>query len=154
MKRGLPFAAALVLSLAGCGEPIRDNPLDPSYSRTIDLREEIIGSWGRDDAEKNEVYTFKVGGRVELRDFTAGPESDGGSVDRNASYPTTRVITFAGTYELTGPALRLSFTQAQTNDPKAQVPSLPPGDRLVVIAIKGDVLTVREADGVRQYTRV
>jgi hypothetical protein len=140
-----------VLSLAGCGEPERDNPLDPWVSRTIDLQEEIIGSWGRDDAEKNEVYTFKVGGRVELRDFSS---PSGGAVDRNAPFPQTLVVTLAGTYELTGSVLRLSFTQAQSNDPSGRVPSLPGGDRQVVVGIRRDVLTVQEADGVRQYTRL
>ena len=151
MRGGLPFAAALVMSLVACGGPVRDNPLDPRVSRTIDLQEALVGSWGRDDAEKNEVYTFKVGGRVELRDFSS---ASGGAVDRNASFPQTLVITFAGTYELTGSVLRLSFTQAESNDPAGRVPSLPGGDRQVVVGIRHDVLTIQEADGVRQYTRL
>jgi len=47
--------------------------------------------------------------------------------------------------------LRISFTSVRTNDPSGQVPSL--RDKVVPIAILGDVLTMKEADGNREYMR-
>ena len=94
------------------------------------------------------MYTFKKDGRVELRDYSAPGE---GEIDRNGSYPETLVLSFSGTYVLAGDRLRISFTSVRTNDPLGKVPSL--RDKVVLISILGDVLTMKEVDGNREYMR-
>ena len=77
-----------------------------------------------------------------------GKSSD---IDRNGSYPETLVLSFSGTYVLAGDRLRISFASVRTNDPLGQVPSL--RDKVVPISILGDVLTMKEVDGNREYIR-
>lgn len=104
----------LGLWLTACGEFDRDNPVDPVVSGGVDLRELLVGTWSRADTEKNEVYFFTGDGRVELRDYTSTGE---GAIDRNASFPPTRVRSFTGSYSLVGNVLRITFTLAQSSDP-------------------------------------
>ena len=135
--------------LLACGDFERSNPFDTTVEGSItDLNALLIGTWSRADVEKNQVYTFKKDGRVELRDYSAPGE---GEIDRNGSYPETLVLSFSGTYVLAGDRLRISFTSVRTNDPLGQVPSL--RDKVVLIAISGDVLTMKEVDGNREYMR-
>ena len=61
------------------------------------------------------------------------------------------MLSFSGTYVLAGDRLRISFTSVRTNDPSGQVPSL--RDKVVPIAISGNVLTMKEVDGNREYIR-
>ena len=133
-----------------CGEFDRDNPMDPVVSDGVDLRQSLVGTWSRDDAEKNEVYFFTSNGRVELRDYTS---TDDGPVDRNASFPPTRIRSFSGSYSLVGNVLRITFTLAQSSDPNERL-SLPSSDKIVEIAISGSRLILRERDGNRHYTRI
>ncbi|SVE61852.1 uncharacterized protein METZ01_LOCUS514706, partial [marine metagenome] len=42
------------LGLAACGNLDRDNPMDPTVSSGLQLRDQLIGSWSRGDGEKNE----------------------------------------------------------------------------------------------------
>ena len=103
-----------------------------------------MGTWSRADGESNQVYTFKEDGRVELRDYTS---PDGGTIDRNASYPQTLVLSFTGTYILVGDILRINFTAVQTNNPAGQTPSV--RDKQVNIRISGNTLTMEERDANR-----
>ena len=135
--------------LLACGNFERSNPFDPTVEGNItDLNTLLVGTWSRADIEKNQVYTFKKDGRIELRDYSAPGE---GYIDRNGSYPETLVLSFSGTYVLAGDRLRIMFTSVRTNDPLGQVPSL--RDKVVPIAILGDVLTMKEVDGNREYIR-
>ena len=148
MAKLIPLWTMCCLLLA-CGNFERSNPFDPTVEGSItDLNALLVGTWSRADVERNQVYTFKEDGRVELRDYSA---PDGGAIDRNGSYPETLVLSFSGTYVLVGDRLRISFTFVRTNDPSGQVPSL--RDKVVPIAILGDVLTMKEADGNREYMR-
>lgn len=142
----------LCLYLAACGNFERENECDPKTSLSssfCDIESLIIGTWSRADGEKNQVYTFKEDGRVELRDYTS---PDGGAIDRNASYPQTLVLSFTGTYILVGDILRINFTAVQTNDPAGQTPSL--GPKEVNVRIRGNTLTMEERDGDRIYARL
>ncbi len=139
----------LGLYLAACGNFERDNPYDPKGGGITDFTALLVGTWSRVDAEKNQVYTFKEDGRVELRDYTS---AGGGAIDRNASYPQTLVLSFTGTYILVGDLLRINFTAVQTNNPAGQAPSL--RDKQVNIRIRGNALTLAELDGDRLYTRI
>jgi hypothetical protein len=138
----------LCCCLLACGNFERTHPYDPRGGGVTDLTALLVGTWSRDDAEKNQVYTFKEDGRVELRDYSAPA---GGVVDRNGSFPQTLVLSFAGTYYLVGNQLRINFTSVQSNDPAGQLPSL--RDKLVNIKIAGNVLTMEERDGDREYKR-
>ncbi len=126
----------------------RSNPYDPGDGGITDLSSLLVGTWSRDDAEKNQIYTFKEDGRAELRDFSA---PDGGAVDRNGVYPQTLVIRFSGTYVIVGDLLRITFTNVQTNDPGGDTPLLL--DKVVNIRIKNDQLTMEERDGEIVYVR-
>ena len=130
-------------------ESIRSNPYDPQGGNITDLRSLLVGTWSRADAEKNQIYTFKVDGCAELRDYSA---PDGGAVDRAGVYPQTLVISFTGTYTLVGDLLRLTFTGVQTNDPGGEAPLLL--DKVVNIRIANDELTLEELDGDRVYARI
>jgi len=143
--------AVLVVASSGCGEFERSNPFDPASGQEINTGELLIGSWSREDAEKNEVYTFKRNGSIELRDYSA---PGGGEVDRNASFPQTLVISYSGTYTVVGNLLRISYTQAQVLDPGGQPPPLPPTDKVVSIMLGFDQLTLEERDGDRVYERL
>ena len=152
MRKISPFAisAAIFLALTGCGELTRTNPLDPRVIGGGTLQGSLVGSWSRDDGEKNEIYVFRADGRVELKDYFA---PDGGVVDRNAVFPQTRVRNFAGTYSLVVNVLTISFTSAVSND-SADPISPPNKDKVVEIGIRGRTLTLNEADGKRLYTRL
>lgn len=146
------FLVLLVLFAAlGCGVPARDNPVDPANPNPVDYAGLLIGTWSRVDAEKNEIYTLKTDGRVELYNYSA---PGGGEVDRNAAYPQTLVITYYGSYTLAGNLLRLSFTGVQTNNPDGSLPALPSTDKVVSIQVTRTTLTLEERDGDRVYTRI
>ena len=140
---------ALCLYLVACGNFERKNPYDPQGGGITDFNALLVGTWSRADGESNQVYTFKEDGRVELRDYTS---PDGGTIDRNASFPQTLVLSFTGTYILVGDILRINFTAVQTNNPAGQTPSV--RDKQVNIRISGNTLTMEERDGDRLYTRI
>ena len=140
----------IVMVAAGCGDLSRDNLTDPAVSGGQNLGDQLLGAWSGNDAGKSEIYTFRADGRVELRDFTS---LTGGTVDRNATFPTTRVRIFAGTYTLVGNLLTMFFTQAQSNDPD-DVVRVPSTQKVVEISIRRDTLTFTESDGKRFYTRL
>jgi hypothetical protein len=151
MRRNSPIRLAvllLVLGAVACGDLKRSNPVDPVVSGGLTLRDQLVGAWSRIEEDANEIYTFADDGRVELRDFTS---PGGGMVDRNATFPTTRVRVFAGTYTLVGNLLTIFFTQAQSNDP-ADAPQVPSAQKVAEIGIRRATLTFIEADGTRYYT--
>ncbi|MFA6111561.1 MAG: hypothetical protein WDA75_22610 [Candidatus Latescibacterota bacterium] len=152
---GRGSAVLLVLlflaAISGCGVPERDHVLDPANPNPVDIAALLVGTWSRVDAEKNEIYTLKADGRVELYDYTA---PGGGEVDRNGSYPQTLVITYYGSYALVGNLLRLSFTGGTTNNPDGSLPALPEADKVVSIQVTRTTLTLKERDGDRVYTRI
>jgi hypothetical protein len=143
------YLILLLPLLLACGNVKRTNSYDPRGGGITDLRSLLVGTWSRDDAEKNQIYTFKEDGRAELRDFSA---PKGGAIDRNGAYPQTLVFSFSGTYAIVGDLLRITFTDVQTNDPGGETPIL--RDKVVNIAIKGDELTLEEPDGDRVYARI
>jgi len=152
--RSVPTRLILVLALAAaagfaCGEVARDNPMDPSVSGGLTLRDQLIGSWSREEAQANEVYTFKVDGRAERKIYSS---PSGGEVDRNAPYPATRVRVYEGTFGLEGSLLKISFTRASSNDPGDSV-SPPSTLQQVTITISRNTLTLNEAGGKVHYTR-
>ena len=147
------IAIALLL-LAGCGNFERGNPCDsanPASGQECNPAELLIGTWSREDAEKNEVYTFKSKNSVELSNYSS---PDGGEVDRNASYPQTLVLRYTGIYSLLGNLLRISFAASDTNEPGGLKPSLPSADKVVEIVVERDELILKERDGDRIYTRI
>ena len=151
--RTLQAWAILALSLlwfAGCGNVKRENPLDPSVGGGVTLRDQLIGSWSRDELSANEIYLFRVDGSVELKSYSS---PSGGTVDRNQSFPTTRVRVFAGTYTLVGNLLTLIYTRAQSNDPADEV-QVPLGNTTVEIAIQRSTLTMTLTDGKVFYARL
>jgi hypothetical protein len=139
----------LVIVASGCGDFERGNH-DPASGHELKIGELLIGSWSREDAEKNEVYTFKPNGSIELRDYT----SDGEEVDRNASFPQTLVISYSGTYTVVGNLLRISYTRVQVNNPAGNPPPLPPTGKVISIVVSNDQLTLEERDGDRVYERM
>ena len=143
------YLILLLPLLLACGNVKRTNCYDPNGVCITDLPSLLVGTWSRDDAEKNQIYTFKADGRAELRDFSA-PE--GGAIDRNGAYPQTLVFSFSGTYAIVGDLLRITFSGVQRNDPGGETPIL--RDKVVNIAITGDELTVKEPDGDRVYARI
>lgn len=136
--------------LAGCGELKRENPLDPGVGGGVTLRDQLMGSWSRDEAAGNEIYTFKVDGSVELRSYSS---PDGDTIDRNQSFPTTRVRVFAGTYLLIGDQLTLFYTRAQSNDPADSI-ELPATETQIQISIRRNTLTLNLTDGKVFYARL
>ncbi len=142
------FLLALILGANACGDLTRDNPVDPVVNGGQTLRDQLLGAWSRIDDEKNEIYSFTTDGRIELRDFSS---PTGGTVDRNATYPQTRVRVFAGTYTLVGNLLTIFFTQAQSNDPD-DATKVPSAQKIVEIGIRRATLTFVESDGTRFYT--
>lgn len=143
------YLILLLPLLLACGNVKRTNSYDPSGGGITDLRSLLVGTWSRDDAEKNQIYTFKEDGRAELRDFST---LEGGAIDRNGAYPQTLVFSFSGTYAIVGDLLRITFTGVQTNDPGGETPLL--RDKVVNIRIQGDKLTLEEPDGDRVYARI
>ncbi len=152
MRRKMTHMAIALMALTlatACGDLSRDNPVDPVVNGGQNLGDQLLGAWSGNDAGKNEIYTFTADGRVELRDFTS---LTGGTVDRNATFPTTRVRIFAGIYTLVGNLLSIRFTLAQSNaDEDLSVPSR---QKVVEISIRRDTLTFTESDGKRFYTRL
>ena len=95
MRRKMTHMAIALMALTlatACGDLSRDNPVDLGAGGQT-LGDQLLGAWSRTDDEKNEIYTFTADRHVELRDFTS---LTGGTVDRNATFPTTRVRIFAG----------------------------------------------------------
>ena len=152
MRRKMTHMAIALMALTlatACGDLSRDNPVDPVAGGQT-LGDQLLGAWSRTDDEKNEIYTFTADRHVELRDFTS---LTGGTVDRNATFPTTRVRIFAGIYTLVGNLLSIRFTQAQSNDPDEDL-RVPSRQKVVEISIRRDTLTFTESDGKRFYTRL
>ena len=140
-----------LLWMSGCGDLKRENPLDPGLNGGLTLREQLVGSWSRsDEAAANEILIFKVDGSVERRSYSSPA---GGAVDRNQSFPTTRVRIFAGTYTLVGNLMTLFYTRAQSNDPADNL-QLPSGDTVIAIAIQRSTLTLTLTDGKLFYARL
>lgn len=144
-------AGLLLVGLSACGDLGRSNPYDPGSGVEVNTDELLIGTWTREAAGENRIYVFKRDGRVELFDYSS---PSGGTVDRDAGYPLTLVISYSGTYTLNGNLLRLSFTGVQTSDPSGVPPSLPSTDRVVSILVDATALTLAERDGNRTYTRL
>jgi hypothetical protein len=144
------LALLLMALLTGCGRLDRDNPLDPHSPRFVDLDQLLIGSWGRNDQERNEVYFFKDDGAVQLLDFTCHQTGPSDPVDRTATPPCH---TLFGNYFLDGDQLRLSFTEVHTLPGQDPV-SLPRTDKLAQISIRRETLTMVEENGTRSYTRL
>lgn len=144
---------ALLLSivlLTGCSDLERDNPLDLRSSHFVDLPQLLIGSWARNDQERNEVFFFKVDGAFQLLDFTCYQRSPGDQVDYNTVIPC---YTFSGIYSLAGDQLDLFFQRVDPKPDQAPVP-LPRTDKLARISIRRQTLTLVEEDGTRSYTRL
>ena len=144
------LGAALLTTLAlfSCGDLARDNPWDPEGGG-LDLDAEIVGRWSLDEGSENQIYVFRTDQRVELKQYTS---PDGGPLDRNATFPQTRVRIFAGTYRLVGNLLEIVFTTDPiSNDPDDVVTN--PPLRTVEISIRRDTLTLKENDGPRLYRR-
>ncbi len=139
-----------LLGLSGCGDVPRENPFDPAVGGGVTLREQLTGSWSRAELTANEIYAFKVDGSVELKSYSS---PSGGTVDRNQSFPGTRVRVFTGTYTLVGNLLTIFYTRAQSNDP-ADTVTLPSSDAVVTIAIQRSTLTMTLSDGKVFYSRL
>jgi hypothetical protein len=142
------YLILLLPLLLACGN-VKRTGFDPRGGGITDLRSLLVGTWARDEADNNQIYTFKEDGRAELRDFST---LEGGAIDRNGAYPQTLVFSFSGTYVMVGDLLRITFTDVRTNDPGGETPLL--RDKVVNIAIKGDELTLEEPDGDRVYARI
>jgi hypothetical protein len=142
------YLILLLPLLLACGN-VKRTGFDPRGGGITDLRSLLVGTWARDEADNNQIYTFKEDGRAELRDFST---LEGGAIDRNGAYPQTLVFSFSGTYAMVGDLLRITFTDVRTNDPGGETPLL--RDKVVNIAIKGDELTLEEPDGDRVYARI
>lgn len=144
------LALLLIVLLTGCGGLERDNPLDPRSPRYVELSQLLIGSWGRNDQERNEVYFFKEDGAVQLLDFTCHQRGPGDAVDRTTTPPCH---TLFGNYSLEGDQLRLSFTEVHTLPGQDPIP-LPRTDKVAQISIRRETLSMVEEDGARSYTRL
>ncbi|MFH1571781.1 MAG: hypothetical protein ABIL09_27575, partial [Gemmatimonadota bacterium] len=92
----------LACLVAACSDLARDNPVDPRVNGGLTLRQQLVGTWSRDEAQANELFTFKSDGRVELKSYSS---PSGGAVDRNATFPQTRVRIYEGTFTLVGDQL-------------------------------------------------
>ena len=143
------FACGVLLAATGCGDLERDNSLDPRVTGGGTLEALLIGSWSRDDGEKNELYVFRADGRFRLHDYIS---PSGGAVDRKATFPQTRERIFEGDYKLVIDQLTISFTDASSNDPSDPIMA-PSRNKVVRIRISGSTLTLKETDGPRLYAR-
>ena len=95
-------------------------------------------------------FVFSAGQGVVRVDYAA---IAGGSVDRFGSWPTMRVRTFQGTYQLDEDRLTMTFTEANSNDPgEALTP--PSAPQIVVISIRRNTLTTKEAGSVLQFVHL
>ena len=147
MKTALLIAIAPLLF--ACGGVERLNSSDPRSENFVKLRNLLVGTWSREAVEQNQIYIFKEDGRAELRDYST---PDGGTVDRNGTFPQTLVYSFSGTYMLVGDLLRITFTDVQINDPGGTLPLL--RDKVVNIRIANNELIMEETDGDRTYVRL
>ncbi|MFH1567854.1 MAG: hypothetical protein ABIL09_07615, partial [Gemmatimonadota bacterium] len=94
-------------------------------------------------------FTFKSDGRVELKSYSS---PSGGAVDRNATFPQTRVRIYEGTFTLVGDQLEIFYTKASSNDPADPV-TPPAAKRTVEITIRRNTLTLNEVGGRLYYNR-
>ena len=138
----------LALLLVGCGDLERDNCRDPHSPCSTDLPQLLIGSWGRNDQERNEVLIFKDDGSVQLLDYTCYQRGPGDVIDRQASPPCH---TLFGSYSLNGDELLLHFNEVY-NLPGYEPISLPRTDQVSRISIRHETLTMVAEDGSRSYT--
>ena len=97
------------------------------------------------------MYVFKSDGSVDLVDYSS---PSGGSVDRTASYPQTKISRFFGTYSLGGNLLRITFTSSLTNEPGADDPTLPPSGKVSEIRITATSLILSDSTGERTFKRI
>ena len=89
LKAKMTMLLAFGLALSGRGTFDRDNLLDPASGEFVgDLETALIGTWSMVSGAENQVYVFKSNGSVDLVDYSS---PSGGTVDRNASYPATRI---------------------------------------------------------------
>ena len=146
------FCVALLglLFSMGCGGPERDNPVDPFVTGGASLRDQLVGTWSRVSGAQAQDFVFSVGQGVLRVDYTAAA---GGSVDRFGSWPTTRVRTFQGTYQLDEDRVTMTFSEANSNDP-AETLTPPSAPQIVVISIRRNTLTTEEAGSVLQFVRL
>ncbi len=148
---GLQVIVAAVLMLCACGVPSRDNPLDPGNPHPVDVAALLVGTWSRVDAEANEIYAFRADGHVELHAYAS---RGSWAVNRNAPADSVAVITYSGSYTLSGAYLRLSFSAVAVNGPDDTLPALPATDPTVRISVEEQRLTLHQLDGDRVYTRL
>lgn len=144
------IVALLGFALAGCGVPERDNLLDP-INANAGAAQLLLGTWTREDAEANEVYTFREGGGVQYHSYRSRVV---GPVQRSAGPDTTEVLSFTGTYALVGNRLRVSYTQSQTNQLNDPPPALPLTDLVIDVLVGARELELVARDGTRVYTRM
>lgn len=144
------LALLLMALLAGCGGLERSNPLDEKSPSYADLPQLLIGSWGRNDQEHNEVLVFKEDGSMQRLVYTCHQPNPGDPVDRNSNPPC---YTFLGSYFLDGNQLRAQFSEVYSL-PDLPTPSLPRTDTVAQISIRRETLTMIEEDGTRSYTRL
>ena len=102
----------------------------------------MIGSWGRNDQERNEVFNFKVDGGFELLDYTCYNSPPGDKVAYDALVPC---YTFSGTYTLSGDQLSLSYQSVSAKQDQESV-SLPRTDQVARISIKNKTLSLMRTD--------
>ena len=143
----LSVASLAVLFGIGCGGLNHDNPVDPFVTGGASLNEQLIGTWTRKSGAKAQDFVFRTGRGVGRVDYTA---TSGGSVDRLGSWPTTRVHTFQGIYELVGDTLTMTFNDAHSNDPAENL-TLPSASQIVTITIRRNTLTTVEAGSTLQF---
>jgi len=143
-------AAAFALLLSGCGGLERDNPVDPFVTGGASLREQLIGTWSRHSGTQAQDFLFSVGQGVVRVDYTA---VGGGTADRLGSWPSIRVRTFQGIYELVGTQLTMTFNDANSNDPSENL--MPPAaSQAVDITIRRNTLKTEEAGSTLQFVRL
>lgn len=144
------FAAAFALLLSGCGGLDRDSPVDPFVTGGASLREQLIGTWSRQSGTQAQDFLFSVGQGVVRVDYTA---VGGGTADRLGSWPSVRVHTFQGIYELVGTQLTMTFNDANSNDPSENL-TPPAASQAVDITIRRNTLTTEEAGSTLQFVRL
>jgi|GEM_PF-1387625 len=143
-------AVALVLLLSGCGGLERDNPVDPFVTGGASLSEQLVGTWTRQSGTQAQDFVFSVGQGVVRVDYTA---VGGGAVDRLGSWPSVRVHTFQGIYELASTQLTMTFNDANSNDPSENL-TPPAASQVVDITIRRNTLTTEEAGSTLQFVRL
>ena len=143
--------ATLVLLVGiGCGGVERDNPVDPFVTGGASLSEQLIGTWTRQSGAQAQDFFFGTGQGVVRDDYT---DVSGGVVNRLGSWPTTRVHTFQGIYELVGTQLTMTFNDANSNDPGESL-TPPAASQIVNITIRRNTLTTEEAGSTLQFVHL